>query len=196
MFAPLGVPGRKSAPKKDDARARVIELRREGLSVYEISTRLTRDGTPLGRSAVSDILREEGFGRLLRGPALEVSTSPATSGRDTRPPAESGGVWTVVCPGKQHFANRLDSSRPALGLLHTEEVTGSIPVSPTQLTGQLRSCNWPFWILVQQQSAATRSKSPSRATDRACQALPEWRRFRSRRYRRGHGRRLAAVCGS
>ena len=39
---------------------------------------------------------------------------------------ESGGVWTVICPGKQHFANLLDSSRPAPGLLHTEEVTGSI----------------------------------------------------------------------
>src|SRR5580693_8985531 len=47
---------------------------------------------------------------------------------------ESGGVWTVICPGKQHFANLLDSSRPARGLLHTEEVTGSIPVSPTRST--------------------------------------------------------------
>jgi hypothetical protein len=87
LFAPPGVPGRKSAPKKDAARGRVIELRREGLSVYEISTRLTRDGTPLGRSAVSDILREEGFGRLLRGPDPEASISPATSGRDTALPA-------------------------------------------------------------------------------------------------------------
>ena len=47
---------------------------------------------------------------------------------------ESGGVWTVICPGKQHFANLLDSSRPARGLLHTEEVTGSIPVSPTDVS--------------------------------------------------------------
>ena len=39
---------------------------------------------------------------------------------------ESGGVWTVICPGKQHFANLLDSSRPALGLLHTEEVAGHL----------------------------------------------------------------------
>src|SRR6266496_718200 len=84
IFAPPGVPGRKSAPKKDAAHGRVIELRRAGLSVYEISTRLTSEGTPLGRSAVSDILREEGFGRLLRGPAPEASTSPATSGRATR----------------------------------------------------------------------------------------------------------------
>jgi transposase len=87
VFAPPGVPGRKSAPKKDAARARVIELRREGLSIYEISTRLNREGTPLGRTAVSDILREEGFGRLLRGPEPEASISPATPGRDTRLPA-------------------------------------------------------------------------------------------------------------
>jgi hypothetical protein len=38
VFAPPGIPGRKSAPRKDAARARVIELRRAGLSVYEIST--------------------------------------------------------------------------------------------------------------------------------------------------------------
>ena len=44
VFAPPGVPGRKSAPRKDAARGRVIELRREGLSVYEISTRLTGKG--------------------------------------------------------------------------------------------------------------------------------------------------------
>jgi hypothetical protein len=89
VFAPPGVPGRKGAPKKDAARGRVIELRREGLSVYEISMRVTREGTPLGRSAVSDILREEGFGRLVRGAAPEASTSPSTSGRDTRLPAAS-----------------------------------------------------------------------------------------------------------
>jgi transposase len=87
LFAPPGVPGRKSAPRKDAARTRVIELRRDGLSVYEISTRLGQEGIPLGRTAVSDVLREEGFGRLLRGPAAEASTSPATSGRDTRLPA-------------------------------------------------------------------------------------------------------------
>ena len=69
---------------------------------------------------------------------------------------EPGGVWTVICPGKQHFANLLDSSRPARGLLHTEEVTGSIPVSPTKLSGLFRPRDRPFWILVPQQTAAKR----------------------------------------
>jgi transposase len=87
LFAPVGKPGRKHAPKKD--RARVIQLRREGLSVYEISTRLAVEGIGLNRTGVGQILAEEGFGRLLRDPAEQASTSPATSGRDTRLPTTS-----------------------------------------------------------------------------------------------------------
>ena len=47
VFAPPGKPGRKSAPRKDAARGRVIELRRAGLSAHEISARLRAEGTPL-----------------------------------------------------------------------------------------------------------------------------------------------------
>ena len=83
LFAPPGRPGPKTAPAKDRARARVLELRRAGLSVHEISARLRAEGTPLNRTGVGQILAEEGFGRLLRGPAPEASTSPATPGRDT-----------------------------------------------------------------------------------------------------------------
>jgi hypothetical protein len=89
MFAPPGMPGPKSAPRKDAARHRVIELRRRGLSVYEISARLAAEGTGLNRTGVGQILAEEGFGRLLRGPAAEASISPATSGRDTDLPRAS-----------------------------------------------------------------------------------------------------------
>ena len=86
LFAPPGKPGPKTAPAKDRARARVIELRRAGLSVYEISARLREEGTPLNRTGVGQILAGEGFGRLLRGPAPAASISPATPGRDTRLP--------------------------------------------------------------------------------------------------------------
>ena len=89
LFAPPGRPGPKSAPAKDRARARVIELRRQGLSTYEISARLRAEGTPLNRTGVGQILTEEGFGRLLRAPAPEASTSPATAGRDTHLPRAS-----------------------------------------------------------------------------------------------------------
>src|SRR4249919_3584230 len=86
LFADPGRPGRKSAPKKDAARGRVIELRRQGLSVYEISARLQAEGRPLNRTGVGQILAEEGFGRLLRHPEPEASISPATAGRDTTLP--------------------------------------------------------------------------------------------------------------
>jgi transposase-like protein len=89
LFAEPGRPGRKSAPRKDAARGRVVELRRQGLSVHEISARLAAEGRPLNRTGVGQILAEEGFGRLLRHPEPEASISPATPGRDTRlPPAK------------------------------------------------------------------------------------------------------------
>ena len=88
LFAPPRKPGPPpgSAPAKDRARGRVIELRRDGLSTYEISARLAIEGTPLNRTSVGEILAEEGFGRLLRHPEPTASTSPATHRRDTRLP--------------------------------------------------------------------------------------------------------------
>jgi hypothetical protein len=56
------------APAKERVRGRVIELRRQGLSTYEISAQLGREATPLNRTGVAEILAEEGFGRLLRHP--------------------------------------------------------------------------------------------------------------------------------
>jgi len=88
LFAEPGRPGRKASPKKDRARGRAVELRRQGLSVHEIAARLAAEGTPLSRTGVGEILREEGFATLLRTPDPEASANPATSGRDTRlPPA-------------------------------------------------------------------------------------------------------------
>jgi hypothetical protein len=91
LFTPAGRPGPKpgSAPAKQRVRGRVIALRRQGLSTYEISAQLAGEGTPLNRTSVGEILTEEGFARLLRGPAPEASTCPATAGRDTGWPRTS-----------------------------------------------------------------------------------------------------------
>jgi len=88
LFAPPRKPGPPpgTAPAKDAARGQVIELRRQGLSTYEISARLATGGTPLNRTGVGEILAEEGFGRLLRHPEPEASASPGTAGRDTALP--------------------------------------------------------------------------------------------------------------
>ena len=101
LFAPPRKPGPPpgSAPAKERVRGRVIELRREGLSTYEISARLATEGTPLNRTSVGEILTEEGFGRLLRHPQPVASTSPATPGRDTRLPRTARldfGSWPAT----------------------------------------------------------------------------------------------------
>jgi hypothetical protein len=61
-------PGPRRAPAKEAARAAVVRLRRAGLSVPEIAERLAGSETPLNRTGVWEILREEGFERLAPRP--------------------------------------------------------------------------------------------------------------------------------
>src|SRR6266542_4271568 len=115
LFAPAGNPGRKHAPKKDRALPRVIQLRRDGLSVYEISTRLAVEGIGLNRTGVGQILREEGFGRLLRDPADQASTSPGHL-RPRHPPAhhQRAGLRRLP-PAGPHRHGRAAAGHPRPG---------------------------------------------------------------------------------
>jgi transposase len=108
------------APAKDRARGRVIELRRQGLSTYEISAQLAREATPLNRTSVAEILSEEGFGRLLRHPAELVSTAVATPGRDTRLPRTAVLDFTT-------WPARCDSAKAGLLLLIPDLVALDLP---------------------------------------------------------------------
>jgi hypothetical protein len=58
--------GPRSAPKTDPVRDRVIALRKENLSIYDISRNLAHEGHPLSPVAVALILKDEGFARLPR----------------------------------------------------------------------------------------------------------------------------------
>jgi hypothetical protein len=122
LLAPPRKPGPPpgAAPAKDRARGRVIGLRRQGLSSYEISARLSAEGTPLNRTSVAEILAEEGFGRLLRRPEPEASSSPATAGRDTSLPAAKAldfAAWPA----------RLDTTRAGLLLAVPDLVSLDLP---------------------------------------------------------------------
>lgn len=76
LFAAPKKPGppRGAAPAKERVRGRVVELRRQDRSAYQISRQLAAEGTPLNRTSVGEILAEEGLGPLRRrtsGPASE-----------------------------------------------------------------------------------------------------------------------------
>jgi hypothetical protein len=58
--------GPHAAPKTDPLRDRVIALRKQNLSIYDISRALAHQGHSLSPVAVAHILKEEGFARLPR----------------------------------------------------------------------------------------------------------------------------------
>lgn len=58
--------GPHTAPKKDNVRNQVIALRKQNLSIYDISDVLATKGHKMSPVSVSYILKEEGFARLPR----------------------------------------------------------------------------------------------------------------------------------
>ena len=68
-------PGKKEdtapKPKVDPLRKKVIQLRKQNLSIYDISTLLEEEGNRLAPRTVALILQEEGFAKLPRRPAEE-----------------------------------------------------------------------------------------------------------------------------
>jgi transposase len=64
-------PGPRVAPAKQAARERVLALRAEGHSVTEITAALADTETPLNRTGVWELLREEGIERLAPRPPSE-----------------------------------------------------------------------------------------------------------------------------
>jgi hypothetical protein len=70
-FFVSGRPGPKTAPGKDAARARIIELRAAGHSIDEIAEALAAEGTPLNRTGIAEVIAAEGLPRLWRRPDAE-----------------------------------------------------------------------------------------------------------------------------
>jgi hypothetical protein len=58
--------GPKTAPKRERLREKVVALRKQNLSIYDISQALTKEAEPISPVAVMQILNEEGFARLPR----------------------------------------------------------------------------------------------------------------------------------
>jgi len=58
--------GPQAAPKRHALREDVVRLRKQNLSVYDISRALDHEGRAISPAAVSMILKEEGFARLPR----------------------------------------------------------------------------------------------------------------------------------
>jgi transposase len=74
FFAEATLPGRTKAD--ESIRQRIIELRKQNQSIYDISEALKKEGTPRSSVAVSILLREEGFAKLPR--RMDSERKPGT----------------------------------------------------------------------------------------------------------------------
>jgi hypothetical protein len=87
FFAP-SAKGPQSAPKTDRLRDKIISLRKQNLSIYDISKILRDEEHGLSPAAVSMILKEEGFARLPRRgdeerpPGIRPETAPVADVRN------------------------------------------------------------------------------------------------------------------
>jgi len=77
--------GPSVAPKRDRVREQVVTLRKQNLSIYDISKALDESAHRLSPAAVSLILKQEGFARLPRRPDEE---RPSTARPATAPIAD------------------------------------------------------------------------------------------------------------
>ncbi len=124
LFAPAKKPGPPpgTAPARDRARVRAVELRLQGLSTYEISARLAAEGRPLNRTSVAEILAGKGS-PVVRGPQPAQSISPATPGRDT-------GLPRAQVLDFAAWPERLDTTRAGLLLVLPDLVALDLPRWP------------------------------------------------------------------
>ena len=58
--------GPRTAPKRDAVRDRIVALRKQNYSMYDIHHALEESGHPLSTAAIAQTLRQEGFARLPR----------------------------------------------------------------------------------------------------------------------------------
>ena len=95
-FFVSGRPGPKTAPAKDAARPRIIELRAAGHSIDEIAQALAAEGTPLNRTGIAEVIADEGLPRMWRRPDAERG-GPA---REIQARAEAAGLHRAARPGR------------------------------------------------------------------------------------------------
>ena len=99
--------GPQASPKTDRVRDKVVALRKQNLSIYDISRVLEESGHRVSAVAVSLILKEEGFARLPRrrdeerlpGPRPEVAEVADVNRLDLSPRrfrTQFGGLYLFV----------------------------------------------------------------------------------------------------
>jgi hypothetical protein len=125
-FFTTGRPGPKSAPGKDAARPRILELRAAGHSIDEIAHALAAEGTSLNRTGIAEVIAAEGLPRLWRRPGAERG-GPA---REIQARAGALDYTTVPARAETRLAGLLLVIPDLIGIGLPQMVASAGPVHP------------------------------------------------------------------
>src|SRR5215813_12644359 len=130
-------PGPREQPKKGKVRDQVIGLRKRNYSIYDISRTLKEEGTPIGATAVREILLKEGFAALPR--RLDFATRTPTSARAKSPrrSSASSSSGRASTASRRGISSSIPSSPPSKGWIgSTSRVSSS-----SRCAGARRPCS-------------------------------------------------------
>lgn len=185
-------PGPVTAPAKEAARSAIIELRRQGLSAIEISEALEKTDTPLNRTGVAEVLREEGFPRLLPRP-LDLR---APTGRNALPRAELLDFSSLAPRSESRVAGLL----LALPELVSLDVAGVVEAAGYPSTSQIGALNYVLSLLALKLTGTRRvshvddlAADPGAALFACLTALPKTTALSTYSYRLSHERQRALL---
>jgi transposase-like protein len=120
-------PGPKTAPAKDAARERIVELRAAGHSIDEIAAALAAEGIGLNRTGIAEVIAAEGLPRIWRRP--EAGRGPVR--RHVQPRAEVRDFADLPAQAETRLAGLLLTIPDLLALdLPTLVAAAGYPASP------------------------------------------------------------------
>ena len=121
--------GPHRAPKKENLRERIVALRKQNLSIYDISEVLTGEKKRLSPAAVSLILKEEGFARL---PRRADDERPSRPGPEKAEPADVRQLDLSPRSFRTQFGG-LFLFLPSLLQMDFEKVIGSVDLPGSKM---------------------------------------------------------------
>jgi len=121
--------GPRRAPKKENLREKIVGLRKQNLSIYDISEVLAAEKKRLSPAAVSLILKEEGFARL---PRRADDERPPRTGPQKAEPSDVRGLDLSPRSFRTQFGG-LFLFLPQLVQMNFEKVIGSVDLPGSKM---------------------------------------------------------------
>ena len=151
-------------------RGRVIELRRDGLSTYEISARLGDEGHPAQPHGVGEIA-EEGFGRLLRHPEPTRGAARPRAGRDARLPQARRAGLRQLARDHRDRQGRIAAAHTGSGRARPARPgeTGPLPGTPV-----VPAASWLLSLLALKLTRTRRASHINDAAGRPRRIVVRW----------------------